>query len=79
MIGGRAVEDELPGRKGRLAFAYLVANRDRPVGRDELIGALWPEEGAEFAPQADQQHASVLVASCAALRFLRPTGLRIRL
>src|SRR3954470_11285410 len=44
-IAGRAVEDDLPGRKGRLAFAYLVANRDRPVARDELIGALWPEEG----------------------------------
>src|SRR3954454_12958527 len=42
-LSGRNVEDELPGRKGRLALAYLVANRDRPVTRDELIEVLWPE------------------------------------
>jgi len=34
-IAGRAVEGALPGRKGRLALAYLVVNRDRPVARDE--------------------------------------------
>jgi DNA-binding SARP family transcriptional activator len=33
----------LPGHQGRLAFAYLVLNRGRPVDRDELIEALWPE------------------------------------
>src|SRR6266571_3663724 len=40
--GGRRIEGELPGRKGRLLFAYLVANRDVSVGRDELVEALWP-------------------------------------
>ncbi len=25
-----------------MLFAYLVANRSRPVSRDELMGALWP-------------------------------------
>ncbi len=40
---GRRVEHELPGRQGRLLFAYLVANRDRPVARDEVCGALWPD------------------------------------
>jgi DNA-binding SARP family transcriptional activator len=32
----------LPGRQGRLAFAYLAVNRRRPVARDELIELLWP-------------------------------------
>jgi len=33
----------LRGRQVRLLLAYLVINRDRRVGRDELIGAVWPE------------------------------------
>ena len=40
-LSGR--ETVLPGRQGRLAFAYLVVNRRRAVGRDELIELLWPE------------------------------------
>src|SRR5215212_2014941 len=39
------LERDLPGRQGRLLFAYLVLNRDRPVRRDELIEALWSEDG----------------------------------
>lgn len=33
----------LPGRQGRLAFAYLLAERSHPVPRDELANVLWPE------------------------------------
>ena len=33
-LAGREVV--LPGRQGRLAFAYLVVNRRRAVARDEL-------------------------------------------
>jgi DNA-binding SARP family transcriptional activator len=44
-IHGRRVEDALPGRQGRLAFAYLAANRRRPVTRDELGDAIWRETG----------------------------------
>jgi DNA-binding SARP family transcriptional activator/tetratricopeptide (TPR) repeat protein len=40
-LSGR--EAVMPGRQGRLAFAYLVVNRRRAVGRDELIDLLWPE------------------------------------
>lgn len=40
------MEDRLPGRQGRLAFGYLAANRRRPVSRDELAEALWPEPPA---------------------------------
>ncbi len=41
-ISGRDVATRLPGRQGRALFAYLVVNRHRPVGRDELIDVLWP-------------------------------------
>jgi DNA-binding SARP family transcriptional activator len=41
-IGGRRIEQELPGRQGRLLFAYLTVNRDRVASRDELAEALWP-------------------------------------
>ena len=42
-IGGTRVETKLPGRQGRLAFAYLAVNRRRPVTRDELAEAIWEE------------------------------------
>jgi DNA-binding SARP family transcriptional activator len=40
-IDGVRVEDDLPGRQGRLAFAFLAVNRARTVTRDELGEALW--------------------------------------
>jgi SARP family transcriptional regulator, regulator of embCAB operon len=42
-LEGRRAEGDLPGRQGRLLFVYLVANRHRPVARDELAALLWPE------------------------------------
>ncbi|MEA2437795.1 MAG: hypothetical protein QOF65_2351, partial [Thermoleophilaceae bacterium] len=44
-IDGEGLQSALPGRQGRLLFAYLVLNRDRPVRRDELVEALWSENG----------------------------------
>lgn len=38
LIGG----ERMPGRQGRVAFAYLVIERDRPIPRDELAEVLWP-------------------------------------
>ena len=35
--------DRLPGRQGRLVFAYLVTERARAVSRDELAECLWPQ------------------------------------
>ena len=45
------MEAELPGRQGRLLFAYLAANRSRRSSRAELVAALWPE-GAPDAAEA---------------------------
>src|SRR3954468_16378054 len=44
-IDGEELHGALPGRQGRLLFAYLVLNRDRPVRRDELVDALWSGNG----------------------------------
>ena len=50
-IEGKRLEGELPGRLGRLLFAYLVLHRERPVRRDEIADALWPGgEEAQLAP-----------------------------
>ena len=42
---GERLEGALPGRQGRLLFAFLTLHRDRLVRRDELVEALWSEEG----------------------------------
>ena len=48
---GRRVEQELPGRQGRLVAAYLVSRRDRAVSREELLEALWADgRDAGLAP-----------------------------
>ncbi len=42
-IDGAQLAGRLRGKQVPLLLAYLVLNRDRPVGRQELIGALWPD------------------------------------
>ena len=37
-------EQRFPGRQGRIVFAYLAAQKDRPVPRDELAELLWGDE-----------------------------------
>ena len=49
---GEQLEAKLPGRQGRLIFAYLVLNRSRPVRRDELVEALWADEGLPSGGEA---------------------------
>jgi SARP family transcriptional regulator, regulator of embCAB operon len=51
-IAGRRVEDRLPHRQGVLLLAYLVLNRRRPVERDALVEAIWPEGGPAAAGPA---------------------------
>jgi DNA-binding SARP family transcriptional activator/tetratricopeptide (TPR) repeat protein len=43
-VGGVQCADRLRGKQARLLLAYLLLNRTRPVGREELIGALWPNQ-----------------------------------
>jgi len=43
-VAGRRIEDELPGRQGKLLFAYLVVNRMRGASRAELTDRLWGVE-----------------------------------
>jgi SARP family transcriptional regulator, regulator of embCAB operon len=49
-ISGKRVEHALPGRQGRVLFAYLVTHRRRPLSRAALIEALWPA-GQPGAPE----------------------------
>jgi DNA-binding SARP family transcriptional activator len=66
-VASRRIETQLPGRQGRLLFAYLVVNRDRIASRDELIEALWPR-GLPAAPDL------ALSALLSKLRRLVPDG-----
>ena len=66
-VAGRRIEQELPGRQGRLLFAYLAVNRDRVASRDELIEALWPHG----LPAAPDEAISALLSK---LRRLLPDG-----
>ena len=36
-VDGARVEARLPGRRGRILFAYLVLHRGRQLPRDELL------------------------------------------
>ncbi|MDQ5894395.1 MAG: family ATPase [Actinomycetota bacterium] len=49
---GDELGESLPGRQGRLLFAYLALNRNRPVRRDELVEALWADEGLPSGGEA---------------------------
>ena len=41
---GERLDGRLPGRQGRLLFAYLTLNRHRLMPRDDLVEALWPRQ-----------------------------------
>ena len=56
-------EEQLPARQGRIAFAYLVLNRRRPVSRLELSDALW----GESTPEAWEASLSALLSRLRAL------------
>jgi DNA-binding SARP family transcriptional activator len=43
-LSGQRFDNLLPGRQGRLLFAYLALSRLRPVSRSTLIDALWGED-----------------------------------
>ena len=64
LADGRLIAaEQLPRRQGRLAFAYLVSERARPVSRAELADVLWPG----CLPAAYQAALSALVSKLRAL------------
>ena len=63
-------EAALPGRQGRLVLAYLVAERVRPVSRDELGLELW---GEEDVPDAWEKGLMAIISKIRAA--LRSVGL----
>ncbi len=52
ILAGVRLEDRFPARQGRLVFAFLAANRIRPVTREQLVEALWPGEQPAAAEAA---------------------------
>ena len=55
---GDRLDGRLPGRQGRLLFAYLVLNRHRTASRDDLVQAIW----AEQLPAAAESGLNALVS-----------------
>jgi DNA-binding SARP family transcriptional activator len=51
-IDGSRIEDALPGRLGRVLFAYLVLNRGRALPRDKLLMAGWGQDAPAEAGNA---------------------------
>ena len=74
-IDGHRVEGALPGRQGRLAFAYLAVNRARPVTRDELEDALWSEPAASdrLSPLLSKLRSVVPLTGRGDVRLTLPT------
>jgi SARP family transcriptional regulator, regulator of embCAB operon len=42
-LRGTRIEEDLPGRQGRVLFAYLAVHRMRTIPRAELPDILWPD------------------------------------
>jgi DNA-binding SARP family transcriptional activator len=57
-IDDHRIEGRMPGRQGRLLFAYLTIQNSRTATRDELVEALWPEE----LPSAPEMALSALLS-----------------
>ncbi len=66
-LDGERIEARLPGRQGRMLFAYLVLSREQAASRDELVGAVWPS-----ALPRDPQDALAAVVS--KVRSALPAG-----
>ena len=72
VVDGRRIDALLPGRQGRMLFAYLVLQRHRNVGRDELAEALWPHD----PPQTAERGLNPLISKLR--RSLEPASLEGR-
>ena len=78
-VDGSRIEDRLPGRRGRLVFAYLVLNRGRAVSRDELLLAGWGDDAPAEARNALSVLLSKLRHALGADRLRGRTGIELLL
>jgi len=78
-IDGSRIEDTLPGRRGRMLFAYLVLNRGRAVPRAELLLAGWGDDASPSAANALSVQLSKLRRSLGAGRLSGRTGIQLLL
>ena len=78
-VDGSRIEDRLPGRRGRVVFAYLVLNRGRALPRDELLVAGWGEETPAEAGNALSVLLSKLRHALGADRLRGRTGVELLL
>jgi len=74
-IDGERIENALPGRQGRLLFAYLALERARPATREELTLALWPDE----QPTATDSALSALLSKLRRIAPIESGELRLAL
>ncbi|HEX6254237.1 MAG TPA: BTAD domain-containing putative transcriptional regulator [Euzebyales bacterium] len=78
-IDGSRVEQALPGRKGRILFAYLALKRGRPSPRDELLVAGWGDDHPAEAASALNVALSKLRRSLGADRLHGRAEIELRL
>jgi DNA-binding SARP family transcriptional activator len=72
VIDGERAEDRLPGRQGRVLFAFLVVHRHRTLTRAQLVDALWPEgQDGGLAPLLSKLRRVVPLSEC---RVMLPAG-----
>lgn len=78
---GERLEARLPGRQGRILFAYLVLNRHSPATREALAAAIWaPDSGTAVAglnpllSKLRRLFGADLIAGHATVRLALPEG-----
>jgi SARP family transcriptional regulator, regulator of embCAB operon len=78
-VDGSRIEDTLPGRRGRVLFAYFALNRGRPLPRDELLVAGWGADAPAEAGNALSVLLSKLRHALGADRLRGRTGIELLL
>jgi len=74
-VAGRRIDGELPGRQGRLLFAFLVSNRLRLVTRDDVVEAIWRDgQDGGLRPLLSKLRRQVDVEGRGELRLVLPAG-----
>ena len=75
--GEKLVEErELAGRQGRLAFAFLASERQRPMTKEELTSVVWPDAAPR---EVETALAAILSKLRATMKKADPTaGVEVR-